>query len=527
MKIIKEPYRIDFVDNNPKFVIKTQTEGGRRSKTTYTINRLSVGNIYIHTAHANLVWEIVASNPTENQLRACSRPDDIAEELAKIQLNYILREKYNIEIERSAQGVGISFETLEYEAVANVVIITSDITDDIGLRTNFTGTESTLKKKRVRYKFVIERNWPEGSIVSTARPYEIIVTPEFVVENESEEITINTSTLKPYLEELYDLPGQGVRYQRMLYNQIRYYLIADEEEPGEQIQFQVEPLAYIEGVVHLDYRDDYFSRRKVKYTTPNNLKSKLKEMVNGVLVRTRFEENRSDWDYNIMGEISEQADIIIWGQENGMTKRIYQLTDYIYVRNTTDRDIPVTYMAKYTDMQNDTNTTAYQMQIAAGGLYCFQMLPTDIVTNLALQNKVLKKIKVTISSEDETIYRNYIIIPKPYNAQILYLKNRLNLYEPFHITSTAKDMEAEGEEITVEETRQYSTTKKEVFTARTGLRNPKELKILEAAIDKKRNYIIENGKRLAIYILPDTIRTMDETEDMLEVEFKYIKGETL
>lgn len=527
MTITEQPRPIDFVDNNPKIKLKIQTNHGAKSTTTYQFERLTAGTLYVRTQYNNIAWQVVQAAPSQNQLLATDNPDDLVKELEKIKLNYKLRAHYKITVAKAIQNVVLKFETLKNESANNIVVITSSANTQSGIvgRTNTVGAEDDLKRMRTKYKFLIERDWPEGSVISTESPYEEIETPEFVTESNEEYIEIGTSILKPYLEERNDLPGYET-YKAMRSNSLKYKLIAQTEDVENTTQG--ESFLQNEPVIFLPMQNNITDfRRKITYEEAGGFVSKKMEIVNGIIEKSRYINNFADWDLEIMGAISEQTDIIIWGQENNITKKIYEPIDWLYVRNPTDNNIPVTLTIKYTTT-NNTEEITQQLQIYAQRLMQFRILPANTAIQLEMQDIALKKIEVKVESENETVKRKYIFIPKPFNAKTLYLKNRLNLYETFYIESSAKEVETNAEEVMIDETWQYvGHAKKEIYIARTGYRNPKELKLLEAAVDKKYNYIVENGKRVEIHILPETIRTVDENEDMLETEFKYIKGRIL
>jgi hypothetical protein len=106
---------------------------------------------------------------------------------------------------------------------------------------------------------------------------------------------------------------------------------------------------------------------------------------------------------------------------------------------------------------------------------------------------------------------------------VLFLMlNAMNLYETLVVEDLAREDNTDGERRIISGRESYGTTDRQtVFTAKCHPRNAKGLKLLRTAIAKQDNLLLDGKFAWYIDMVPGSVTSSDESEDVLSCEFKF------
>lgn len=250
-------------------------------------------------------------------------------------------------------------------------------------------------------------------------------------------------------------------------------------------------------------------------------------MINGYVEPYRWENNFPDWESLHLERFYSRTDVDLWGQNNNDTVHVFRgCEQYIYVRNY--RSNPVVPSVTLSILTR----TGISMVINPGTGFSNPTIPgnslvrleTDIAAfgNIGCPAANILQYTVTFMISGESLSRTYILHEPPYNAQHMLFLNNLNLYEMFVIFNMKKELSTSGDRSVRNEMEIYRMSDTErIYTARTGMRPADEIRMLDSALRKTGNMLLNGQWSDYITVVPGTWTITDQKEDLLEVEFQY------
>lgn len=481
MNLRAQPYRIDFIGNRPEYVVKTSpyhTEG-RRYRRSFALSALAANStLTLATPHGDFVWEIKTGVHIDKVwvMNPASTPSAVLEQLeAKFVHNYDLSQHYDIGVSRRANDVAVTLTALEPDADEEVTMSVGN--QECTVIENTPGLGRTVKDG---YRIVA---WYEVD----GQP-----TPKLYFDDNAGSVRIGTDMLKAYFGKP-DIPQISdnitEKCTRLLINA---RLLFAEMVAGEV------------GVVRT---------------------SQSITLVNGTLDPYCAANNIPDWDPAEHNKFHRKTNIDIFGQNNNDTVRTDIRTEqYLYVANFTGVDIanvPLTL----------TTMSIGGEETGTVGNITFQ---ANTVTRLSVgaealgidNTQGLLSYSVALAHGDTTITRNFAIVPRPYDARTFLLENRVGVYESFVFANISMEKSTNGERAVTHDIERYILYGgSRQFTARTGMRTANELRLLEQALDKDDNLLLDGRYAWRISIVPGSYTVLDEAEDLIEVEMQFLLTE--
>lgn len=483
MNLRTKPYKIDFIGNKPEYIVKTSpfhTEG-RRYKRTFALSALtSNSTLNIYTPHGNYTWNILSSSHPDEvwTIGPASTKSAVLEQLNnKVVNNYSLRTHYDVSIEQRINDVVVTLTALDPNEEEYVTMA-------IG-QTNVTVVETITGISRISkegYKIVA---WYDVDGKST---------PKLYFDDNAGSVRIGTDMLKAYFgtpdipnisDNIADSCGKLLLNARLMF--------------AEMIDGEV-------GVVK---------------TSP------ITTLVNGTIQPYCAANNIPDWNSASGRKFILQSGIDIFGQDNGDTIKTDICTEqYLYVANFSNTDISNVPLA----------ITSMDMDGEDIHTITFLTFPSNTVMRISVgaealglgSNPGLLCYSASITHGSTAIVRKFSIVPRHYNARTFLLENHVGVYESFVFNNIAMEKSTNGERSVIHDIERYildDSNRK--FTARTGRRTAKELRILEDALDKDNNLLLDGQYAWRISIVPGSYIVLDEEEDLTEVEMQFVLTEKI
>lgn len=485
MNIQKKPFAIDFIGNNPEFVIRTDPYKtvGRRYSRTFSFVSLTAGTLAFSTPHGNVEYSVKSS--ADNGQYTMQSSDTLQEVEAQLNLklkyNRFFTSYYDIEISRTTSRVLLKLTDREYKAQpSDITVSSTGFVSDVSVYATETGLNRTEKDKyRLQCMFEITKDGKTQ------------FSPDFCFDDNNRMVTIGTDILKAYFDKN-DIPkhneGSGIYPCPNAFMKVKL-LFAESENNEIGFVAQSPEVTLINGKIE-------------QYARDNNIPD--------------WESASDDKFYKMYG-----ADI--FGMDNhGIVYTDMQTEQYIYVCkfSAVIFSMNITY-----EVVSDAGT----QHISAGTHqvpYGISRIPVSIANIPGAPSGIVEyKVKIYVFGVPY-IERRYVIVPRPFNARTMLLLNRVNLYETFIINNVSKEYTTEGERATVSGKDSYVindfSTK---YTARTGLRTARQIAMLKDALDKGGNLLLDGKYAWKMSILPGSYTLLDEKEDLLDVEFQYILSE--
>lgn len=474
MNLRAQPYKIDFIGNNPKFVVKTSpflTEG-RQYARSYSVPAI-IGSFRLYTPHGNYHWGVTTEDRPDSVfvMRQATTAAAVMEQLqAKLVNNYDINLFYAVTAELRQNDVLLTFTAREYGAQGNIALQHDSVpynTEDI-----VPGLDRSSKNN---YKIAA---WFQ---IGDDR------TPTMFYDDNDGDVTISTEMLKPYFGTP-DIPsfGESAGSKPCPHAAIRTCLLFAESENGKM------------GVVKQSGEITLIRGRIEQYCADNNI---------------------PDWQSNNDEKFHLSTGLSIFGQDNGDTVKTDLLTEqYLYVANFTSNDIANVPITLTTHSANGSRTTT-----AATVTFKAQTVSRVAVGAAALgiaAQSGLLWYSVTIGTTGIT--RTFLIVPRHYHAKTALLQNRVGLYESFVFDHIEVERATSGERAITNRADRYIIDDNTVsVTARTGLRTQREIRLLDQALGREDNLMLQGQYAYRITLIPGTATVINESEDLIEVEMKF------
>ncbi len=523
MNIQKRPFAVDFVGNNPEFVVRANpyyTEGRRYSRSFAFVSMLA-GEIRVQTPHGNKTYPVRLSS--SGNAPTMIQADDIEDVLANlngfVKYDRFLTTYYDIEITRETDRVVLKLTDKEYKDFgSDVTIGSTGFVGDVSVVSGSTvsGLDRVPKDKyRVMCQFEVSQN-------GTTK-----LTPEFFFDVNNGLVRIGTSMLKSFFEKL-DVP----RYQEEVgvypcVNAMMDVKLLYSESIGSGLQLLI-PSAYL-PFQSISIQE---SSRPVKPTRNNHVfQTPVVSLVNGKIEQYARDNNIADWKPVYNDKFYQHSKVDVFGMDNdGQVVADWETEQYLYICNFTGT--AKSGRVKFEVLQGTTTheINAGVFPIPTG----VSRIPSSIFTNgvsgmitfrLEPSEVVQYRIVLSITGQND-IVRRYVMVPRPYNARTMMLLNRVNLYETFVVDNVAEECVTEGERATTGNSDGYVINDCATqYTARTGFRTAKQIAVLRDAFSKEDNLILDGHYACRVSILPGSFKVLDEAEDLLNVEFQFLLGE--
>lgn len=479
MQLQKTPFPIDFLRNNPEFVIRTspyeRTE--RKLYRVFHITALTAGTFTVQTASATLQWPVTswAGNNDMAHLRVSASP-----EYALIQLQRkVLNDQRLCTDYRFAAAIESDHITLEVEALAG----TDGDTFSISSTTVSDVTEQTANAR-------------EGQSAKPRDDYRILArfesgqlrTPELVFDDNNGFVTIPTRMLSAWLGQP-DIPRLG------------------ETLGAKTCSNQLLPVRLLYAEAYDGMEGNYQQSGEIL-------------MLNAEVQRYHRDDNRGDWTSADTKMLWKKTDIDIYGQDNNATVRTDTATEqYLYILNPTASAITKTATVTVTATGGTVTTTA-SLTFPARSV-CRVACGWNAFISVIVGDPLRYSISIPVTGG--SITRTFLLRPRPYNAFTMLLLNRCRLYESMTFVELAREVKTEGEKtLTADGERYQVTSTTETLTLRTGRRTATEIALLKDAISVGDHLLVDGNHAWRATIAPDTLKYIDTGEDLQEAEVKVV-----
>lgn len=215
----------------------------------------------------------------------------------------------------------------------------------------------------------------------------------------------------------------------------------------------------------------------------------------------------------------------MFGQDaDAVVKAPLDCEQYIYLRNYNGFSVTV-----------DTNVTLYLkdgtsmvLRGSDGVWFSNPSLPAKSLVRLRTDLAAFGVLGLTAESvykykvDIDNLIRTYVVVPRPYNGGTFFVKNALNLYDSLWVSSGKRELSTSGDRVVLGGRDKYMLDDyEEVFTARTGLRRSGDLNRLSVCLRKEGNVLVSGEWADVVSVVPGSFVLMDESEDLIEVEFQY------
>lgn len=483
MKIRKKPYDIDFLGNNPEFILRAtpNSADGRRYSRMFTVNALPAGNLVLTIDEQELTW-LLSANPKDSlwELPAVATTDaqSLYEALeGKFTYNPEITKGYTatLRIESGAVKLKITAK----EPGNHVINLRHDGSPlFITQHTPVTGLDRVPKEDYRAMAFF--------EIQSADRTE---CTPAMYYEESNDDVHVATDIVKPWF--------------------------GKPDVPNPEEYFSATPCRHAAVKVRLFFGEMY-AQGKESTSLKTMANGTAVTLVNGEMEDYAAENNIPDWKGLDDNHLHLKTGFDIFGQDNADTVLCPCGSEqYIYIYNYEDSDIAARVMETVVladgttdDDWNDENIT---------------LKPGVNRITVREGDPRVTAWSVSVSADGHgTVSRNYISKAFKQGYHTFMMLNAMNLYETFIAEEIATEEQTQGERRIVAGRDSYGNTDREtVFTAKCHPRNAKGLKLLRTAFGKQDNLL--NAGRFAWYVdmLPGSLTTSDESADVLEAEFKF------
>jgi hypothetical protein len=158
--------------------------------------------------------------------------------------------------------------------------------------------------------------------------------------------------------------------------------------------------------------------------------------------------------------------------------------------------------------------------------YSVIRLPVHIraFNNITNKNNIIKY-TITLYNEDNvnaTINRTFIISQPDAFIHEFLLQNKYGILEYFFVNTQKIENNIKADEMILNYMNDIDILEKsKTFSVITGVKHYNQLKIIEQASQTENNFIILKNKLCQVYIVPESITTLDESKDLQETSFKF------
>lgn len=483
MKIRKKPYGIDFLGNNPEYILHATpySSEGRKYSRKFTVNALPTGNLILEIDGEELRWSLSA-NPSDSlwALPAVATADAqlMYDTLSgKFAYNPVVNKDYAVTL--SITGNVLTVKITAKEPGQHSITLRHDGSPlFITPQTPVTGLDR-VPREDYRAMAFFEITSSKGTSC----------TPSMYYEESNEDVHVAIDIIRPWFPKP-DIPNPEEFFTAVQCKNatVRARLFFGEIYAQGNESSALKTMAHGEPII----------------------------LVNGKMEDYAAENNLPDWVGIDNTNLRLKTGFDIFGQDNGDTVLCPCGSEqYIYIYNYDSTDIVARIMETVVledgttdDDWNDENVTLH---------------PGINRVTVREDDPAVAAWSVAISAMgNASTSRHFIVKAFDHGYHTFLMLNALNLYETFIVEDLSIEEQSEGERRIIAGKDSYGTTDRNtVFTAKCHPRNSKRLKLLRTAFGKQDNLLSEGRYAWYIDMLPGSLVTSDESADVLECEFKF------
>ena len=486
MTLQKTPFPIDFIGNDPEFVIRTAPNRveGRRYRRVFEVASLTAGRFIVSTAHGNTVFQVRATASDDNplELKTAATAALALEQLeAKLVRHRSLAAHYSITAGLQSGVVVVVFEACEPLTGDYVNISSTGSAGDVSASQS--GFRSGLSQsQKERYGVIVAFETASGRR-----------TPEFRFDDNNGTVRIGTAVIAAYMGTP-AVPRSDLAFGAYACPELMMgarMLYCETSDDGD-------------GVVH---SSGYFS------------------FLNAEINQADRDDNRPDWTASCGDKLWRMTDIDIYGQDNDDTIHTDVSTDhYLYVSNFTASSITRTATVAVTG--TDATATATRSLTFPSMSVCRIPAGWGPVSTLFTGAGVGTPLAYTLSvaTASGAIRRTFVMRRRHHDSVTLLLQNRCRLYEGRTFRYLEKSVETEGDKTVTSTGEKYLLTSRSVlYMVRTGPVSQRHAGLLMEAFQRPDNLMVEGRYAWKVSIVPGSISFTDTEKDLVEVEFSFLR----
>ena len=515
MKIRKAPYPIDFLGNSPEFILRATpwSNEGRIWSGVFAVHGLPEGKLTVSIDGENLTWTLSA-DPGDGLFEMMSETTDVGM-LDTLEAKLVYNPQLNRDFTASAEivtdpnitgglpTVRLTLTAREpgphtvsvYHTNPNETTANNNIMVTAGGKTGLTRT--------------LRKDWRAMAFFRIATSEGVYKTPEMLFEESGGDVHVSTEIIRAYMPKP-DIPGWGefftAKHCPNATAKVRLYY-------GEMYAGRT-PTAGTGVPAQLSDANKLTAHGGI--ILHSLLRSDEITLVNGNLQDYEFYNNIPDWETTDNAHFYLKTGIGIFGQDDSDTVLTPPGTEqYLYMYNYSGANINARVIAKATfaDGTIDDDLEDNNIVLRPGVNRITVRIDDDDIVSM--------KVEIYVGNDLEAA-RNYIVKSFDYGFHSFLMLNAMNLYETLVVEDLAREDNTDGERRIISGRESYGTTDRQtVFTAKCHPRNAKGLKLLRTAIAKQDNLLLDGKFAWYIDMVPGSVTSSDESEDVLSCEFKF------
>jgi hypothetical protein len=495
MQIQKSPFPIDFLRNDPEFIIRTSPDmvEERKLELYWKVGVLHPGNIDIETPHGNWTYTVKETADPEKEWEI-QQQNGLQALLASLEEKLVHNAQINkhYTVKAYMSGIYIRLHVAAREGLTgDYVRITSSNANDIELLDIIGTRNGRTRKPKKDYRIMAQYLLGDGT-----------VTPAMHLDDNEGTVKVGTSFLAAWLgkpnipraDETFDNTtkcGNQTLETKLLYAEVT------------------------EGITGL-----------VKISSPVTL-------LNAKVNEADFLNNTPDWQRLGNSKMWQERHADIYGQDkNAIVRTDLETEQYLYIINTKDNE---DYIERHVDAKTEEGTELESITIRERIAKGVNRIPCgwEAVSGLSgIAENRNKPVwwRIQIDTSNGKIVRTFVTRPRPYGAVTALLLNRCRLYESMVFEELAEETQTEGETAETSSGTEYmSHSRKDTVTLRTGKRTAKEIALLKDALEQPDNLLLDKDGRHAwrITFAPDTLKLQDSGQDLVDAEVKAMRTERI
>lgn len=489
MNIQQSPFPIDFLGNNPEFVIRTSPNRveGRRYRRAFEITSLTAGTLTMETAHGTFTFT-VKQNARDDKPYEINTATSVAEIHAqlrkKIAYNRLITRHYSVQLIQRTNKVSMILEAYERLTEDQISITSSGNAGEV-TAVQAMSVSGLTRRTKSNYHVIVQFE------TETQR------TPELIFEDNNGRVKVGTAMLSSWMKDrtvprLDETFGVYTCPELMLKAKMLFTEAYENDEGAEE-----------EGTT---------------------LISQEITLLNAEVKREDRMNNRPDWISADSRKMWRKTDIDIYGQDNNDTIRTDTETEqFLYVCNLTSLAITKTATITAT-CTNGTETATSELVFPAMSICRIPVAWKKASTIFGSRMEDPLKLNVEIPTAEGKIKRTYIYRPRPYEAVTILLNNRCNILDGMTFKTVAEELETKGDLTETSSFEKYDITgKTKYIKLRTGMRTQKELARIAEAASYPDSLFLDGRHLWHVTFKPDTITVKDTAEDLLDIEITAVK----
>ncbi|MCL2311233.1 MAG: hypothetical protein FWC41_01900 [Firmicutes bacterium] len=495
--IVKKPFGVDFIQNDLKFVFHGNNVRVAGSKSYHTIQFLSqpaVGDKFILKVNEKeFTYTIISTTQSDDSIyKIISNNGSIFDDfIKKLNLNFYLSNIFNFSL--APQPTGIILVRFNAKEVGVNRISIQRIIGTFGAAIgNSLGRERVYFKD---YKFLVYFDVEyaqDGNIIKET-------LPAMLLDADINGYATLPCDILAKLSKSIDIPlsaNQAYRAYILNHLLIRYSLLCYEMYEGE---------------------------------VQNVKESGLFYGINGRVSTSGANINRPDWNDIFSSTLEKCEWIRLFGCDNNKTfQSHYNGRDCLYLSlfdtskpSTHSKILSGTLEALYADGTKNT-ITLMDLTIAN---YSVARVPTSLRAFSILNRANIIQYTITLWNSDrptQRMKRTYNVNATPYHIHEFFLQNKYGVIEYFFAETRKIETQTKADIINVDNINDIQFLEKnKIYTVNTGIKDKNQLKLLSQAVHSQHNFIITKNRLIPIFIVPESIKIIDESKDLQETSFKY------